>query len=114
MGYRMAKNFRTKMSPNDRFIIHDVDAKVLDTFAQEVGKGTKIAKDARQVAEESVSSSHSLLLTPSHKMMSMFQTYDLSWPPLGGHCDYHQNIKANPLNLFYIPHLRHELQSRHI
>jgi hypothetical protein len=55
MGYRMAKNFRTKMSPNDKFIIHDVDTKVLDTFAQEVGKGVKVAKDARQVAEESVS-----------------------------------------------------------
>lgn len=63
MGYRMAKNLRTKMSSNDRLIIHDVDTKMLDTFAQEVGKGTKVAKDARQVAEESVSLLHSHLST---------------------------------------------------
>lgn len=55
MGYRMAKNLREKLPTGDKLLVHDVDAKALDTFAQEAGTGTSIAKNARQVVEESVS-----------------------------------------------------------
>jgi len=56
MGFRMAKNLRAKLSADDNLVIHDVDHKALETFAREAGSNTHIAKDARQVAEESVCS----------------------------------------------------------
>jgi len=57
MGFRMAKNLRTKLPADDKLVIHDVATNVLETFAREAGPNTHIAKDARQVAEESVCSS---------------------------------------------------------
>jgi len=66
MGFRMAKNLRTKLPADDKLVIHDVDAKALETFAREAGPNTQIAKDARQVAEESVCS-----LPASETMLSM-------------------------------------------
>jgi len=54
MGFRMAKNLRAKLPAADKLVIHDVDPRVLETFAQGAGSNTHIVNDARQVAEESV------------------------------------------------------------
>ena len=56
MGFRMAKNLRAKLPADDKLVIHDVDLKVLETFAKEAGSNTHIAKDAREIAEKSVCS----------------------------------------------------------
>ena len=56
MGYRMAINLRKKIPASDKLLIQDVNTTALQGFMQETGgHGTRIAKDARQVAEESVS-----------------------------------------------------------
>jgi len=56
MGYRMALNLRKKIPASDHLLIQDVNPTALKDFMQETGgHGTRIAKDARQVAEESVS-----------------------------------------------------------
>jgi carbamoylphosphate synthase small subunit len=54
MGFRMAKNLRTKLPAEDKLVIHDVDTKALETFAREAGSSTHVAKNAREVAEKSV------------------------------------------------------------
>jgi len=60
MGYRMAINLRKKIPASDHLLIQDVNTTALRGFMQETGgHGTRIAKDARQVAEESVSVSTS-------------------------------------------------------
>lgn len=54
MGFRMAKNLRAKLPAEDKLVIHDVDPKAVETFAREAGGNTHVARDAREVAVESV------------------------------------------------------------
>ena len=50
----MAQNLRTKIPASDKLYIHDVNPTILEQFAKE-HKGVTIAKDVREVAENSVS-----------------------------------------------------------
>ena len=49
----MATNLRSKISSSDTLIIHDVNPKVTEQFAKEVGNVT-VAQNVREVAENSV------------------------------------------------------------
>jgi 6-phosphogluconate dehydrogenase (decarboxylating) len=66
MGFRMAKNLRTKLPAEEKLVIYDVDTKAVETFAQEAGPNTHIAKDAREVAEKSVCVLQPSLAFPLH------------------------------------------------
>lgn len=50
----MAKNLRTKIPESDEMVIHDLNPKTTEQFAQEVGNVT-VAKNVREVAENTVS-----------------------------------------------------------
>ena len=50
----MAKNLRTKIPESDKLYIHDVNPAILEQFAKE-HQGVTIAKNVREVAENSVS-----------------------------------------------------------
>ena len=57
----MAQNLRAKLSKDDRLMVHDISVKLSDNFAREAhAQASKthveVAKSAREVAEESVSS----------------------------------------------------------
>ncbi len=49
----MAKNLRSKIPSSDTMFIHDVNPKVTEEFAKEVGNVT-IAQSVREVAENGV------------------------------------------------------------
>ncbi|KAF2772901.1 hypothetical protein EJ03DRAFT_266131 [Teratosphaeria nubilosa] len=52
MGYPMARNLRNKISQSDTLYVHDVNPKVTEEFAKEIGNVT-VADTVRQVAENS-------------------------------------------------------------
>ena len=60
----MAKNLRAKIPESDTMLIHDVNPAVLEAFQKEVGNVT-IAKNVRQVAENSVGECHMSLAQPA-------------------------------------------------
>lgn len=60
----MARNLRSKIGQNDSLSVHDVNPAVTQRFAEEMGNVT-VAKDVREVAEHSVSNSHTSALPPS-------------------------------------------------
>lgn len=51
----MAKNLRTKIPASDTMIIHDVNPTILEQFKAE-HEGVTIAKEVREVSENSVCS----------------------------------------------------------
>ncbi|KAK9241835.1 6-phosphogluconate dehydrogenase [Lipomyces tetrasporus] len=57
MGYNMAKNLRSRISPSDTLIVCDTDANITATFVQELSATDKfdiqVAKCARELAENS-------------------------------------------------------------
>jgi len=63
MGNPMAKNLRAKMSKDDNMVVFDVNQHAVKQLAKELGSQsnatqtgeTVLARDARQVAEQSVS-----------------------------------------------------------
>ena len=60
----MAKNLRTKIPDSDTMVIHDVNTKACESFAEEVGK-VEIAKNVREVAERTVRAVNVLYTMPN-------------------------------------------------
>lgn len=53
-GYPMAKNLRTKIPASDTMVIHDVNPTILEQFKAEHNNNVTIAKDVREVSENTV------------------------------------------------------------
>ena len=75
LGYHMAKNLRAKIPATDTLVIRDVNEETAARFVEEARKDAKsngagentakvlIARDAREVAEQSVSRAHDCFWT---------------------------------------------------
>ncbi|KAK1061380.1 hypothetical protein LTR12_002014 [Friedmanniomyces endolithicus] len=70
MGYPMAKNLRSKIPSSDTMFIHDVNPKVTEEFAKEVGNVT-IAQSVREVAENG--QTVFTVLPEPHHVQNVFQ-----------------------------------------
>ena len=64
----MAKNLRSKIPSSDTMFIHDVNPKVTEEFAKEVGNVT-IAQSVREVAENGVRRPRALQITRTRDLL---------------------------------------------
>lgn len=75
----MAKNLRAKIPAEDTLFIHDVNGAATQKFLEENPSGVRIAGNVREVAENAVSASPSLLHLAYDETLSFSKFYDLSW-----------------------------------
>ena len=62
----MAKNLRAKIPATDTLLICDTNPNATKKFVEEVGIGTHIAENPKEIGQKAVSPILSLIHTPAH------------------------------------------------